>query len=50
MKRAKILYSFFVLSLTFCACNSDDDKITGEIQWQKIEFPNHGAIYRIYGL
>jgi hypothetical protein len=38
-----------VLSLTFYACNSDDDKITPEIQWEKIEFPDQGAIYSVYG-
>ena len=49
MKRAQIIYSFFVLSLTFQACNSDDDKIAHEIQWEKMEFPDQGAIYSVYG-
>jgi len=49
MKRAPIVYSFFVLSLTFQACNSDDDKIAHEIQWEKIEFPNQGTIHSVYG-
>jgi hypothetical protein len=49
MKRAQIVYSFFALSLTFQACNSDDDKIAHAIRWEKMEFPDQGTIHSVYG-
>lgn len=49
MRRVQIVYFLFLLSLTFQACNSDDDENMHEIEWQKMEFPDKGSIYSIYG-
>jgi photosystem II stability/assembly factor-like uncharacterized protein len=48
MKRIAGLCSVLVLLLTLQSCKSEDD-VAPQVQWEKIDFPNQGAIYSIHG-
>lgn len=49
MQKAHIFYVVLALLLAFQSCNPDDDKVTPQSQWEKIEFEGQGAIHSIYG-
>jgi photosystem II stability/assembly factor-like uncharacterized protein len=48
MRRITTLYSLLILLLAFQSCKSEDD-VAPQVQWDKIDFPDQGAIYSIHG-
>lgn len=49
MKKLISLYALIIIILTLQSCKKDDDKVTPQSEWEKIEFSDQGAIHSIYG-
>jgi hypothetical protein len=49
MKKLTSFYAVLVLVLTLQSCKNDEDKVSPQSEWEKIEFADQGAIHSIYG-